>query len=85
MATEALAAGSLSDAAGIAISAGIAMGLSALGAGFSQGSFGSALMGTIAERPEVEKNVLIWLVLPEILAILGFATAFLLISKLSVG
>jgi V/A-type H+-transporting ATPase subunit K len=82
MATEALTGG-ISDAVGIALGAGIAMGLSALAAGWSQGSFGSALMGAIAERPEIEKNVLIWLVLPEILAILGFATAFLLIGKLS--
>lgn len=79
---ETLATEGLTGPAGIALGAGIAMGLSALAAGWSQGSFGAALMGTIAERPEVEKNVLIWLVLPEILAILGFATAFLLISKL---
>jgi len=71
--------GSLGTGAGVAIGAGLAMGLSALAAGWSQGSLGSALMGAVAERPELEKNVLIWVVLPEILAILGFVTALALI------
>lgn len=78
--TEAMA--SLSTGAGIALGAGLAMGLSALAAGWSQGSFGAALMGAIAERPEIEKNVIIWLVLPEILALLGFVVAFLLLGKI---
>lgn len=71
--------GALGTGAGVAIGAGLAMGLSALAAGWSQGSLGSALMGAVAERPELEKNVLIWVVLPEILAILGFVTALALI------
>jgi len=71
--------GSLGTGAAVAIGAGLAMGLSALAAGWSQGSLGSALMGAVAERPELEKNVLIWVVLPEILAILGFVTALALI------
>lgn len=61
-----------------AIGAGLAMGLSAVAAAWSQGSLGSAAMGVVAERPEFEKNVLIYLVLPEILAVLGFVVAFLL-------
>lgn len=64
-----------------ALGAGIAMGLSALGAAWSQGSLGSAAMGAVAERPELEKKMLVYLVLPEILAILGFVIAFLLIGK----
>lgn len=77
-------AGGISTGAGIALGAGIAMGLSALAAGWSQGSFGSALMGAVAERPEMEKNVIIWMVLPEILALLGFVVAFLLLGKIGV-
>jgi len=75
-------AGGLSAHAGIALGAGIAMGLSALAGGWSQGSFGSALMGAIAERPDLKDNVLIWFVLPEIFAILGFVIAIMMVLKL---
>ncbi len=74
--------GGLSTGAGAALGAGIAMGASALAAAWSQGSLGSAAMGAVAERPELEKNVLIYLVLPEILAILGFVVAFFLVGKM---
>lgn len=74
--------GGLTTGAGAALGAGLAMGLSALGAGWSQGSVGSAAMGAVAERPELEKNVLVYLVLPEILAILGFVIAFFLIGNM---
>jgi V/A-type H+-transporting ATPase subunit K len=86
MATEAVA-GSLSAGAGAALGAGIAMGLSALAAGWSQGSIAAAALGAAAERPELEKNVLVYLVLPEILALLGLAVAYLLIEfgKSAVG
>ncbi|MDO8553878.1 MAG: ATPase [Candidatus Micrarchaeota archaeon] len=74
--------GGLTTGAAIALGAGLAMGLSALAAAWSQGSVGAAAMGAVAERPELEKNVLVYLVLPEILAILGFVVAFLLVGKL---
>jgi V/A-type H+-transporting ATPase subunit K len=70
-----------SDAA-IAIAAGVAMGLSALAAAWSQGSIGSAAMGAAAERPELESKMLLYIALPEILALLGFVVAFFLIGKL---
>jgi len=69
----------------IAIGAGIAMGLSALAAAWSQGSLGSAAMGAVAERPELEKNVLIYIALPEILALFGFIVAFLLLQTIGSG
>jgi F0F1-type ATP synthase membrane subunit c/vacuolar-type H+-ATPase subunit K len=72
----------LSNEAGLALGAGIAMGLSALAAAWSQGSLGSAAMGVAAERPEFESKMLIYIVLPEILALLGFAIAFLLWLKI---
>lgn len=73
--------GGLSSGAGAALGAGIAMGVSALAAAWSQGAVGSAALGVVAERPEFEKNVLIYLVLPEILAILGFVIAIMLVGK----
>ncbi len=84
MAVDSLAT-SLPAGSAAALGAGVAMGISALAAAWSQGSLGSAAMGAVAERPELEKNVLVYLVLPEIIAILGFVIAFLLISKVGTG
>jgi F0F1-type ATP synthase membrane subunit c/vacuolar-type H+-ATPase subunit K len=39
-------------------------------------------MGAVAERPEMEKNVLIYIVLPEVLAVFGFLVAVLLWLKI---
>jgi V/A-type H+/Na+-transporting ATPase subunit K len=60
------------------IGAGLAMGLSALGAGYAQGKIGSAGAGTLAERPEAATMILVLEALPEIIALLGFAMAFLM-------
>ncbi|MBD3210404.1 hypothetical protein GF318_03410 [Candidatus Micrarchaeota archaeon] len=62
----------------MAIGAGMAMGLSAFAAAWSQGTLGSSAMGVVAERPEFEKNILIYIVLPEVLAVFGFLVAVLL-------
>jgi V/A-type H+-transporting ATPase subunit K len=77
------ATGGLTTGAGAAIGAGIAMGFSALAAAYSQGSLGSAALGVAAERPEFEKNVLIYVALPETLALFGFLVAVLLWLKIS--
>ncbi|VVC03172.1 Membrane-associated ATPase C chain [Candidatus Bilamarchaeum dharawalense] len=77
---EAIAA--LTSEGGLAIGAGIAMGLSALAAAWSQGTLGAAALGTVAERPEMEKNILIYIVLPEVLAVFGFLVAVLLWLKI---
>ncbi len=76
MAEEQLAA--LTSEGAIALGAGLAMGVSALAAAWSQGTLGSAAMGVVAERPEFEKNILIYIVLPEVLAVFGFLVAVLL-------
>ncbi len=73
----------LTSEGAMAIGAGIAMGLSALAAAWSQGTLGSSAMGVVAERPEFEKNVLIYVVLPEVLAVFGFLVAVLLWLKLA--
>jgi V/A-type H+-transporting ATPase subunit K len=67
---------------GAALGAGIAMGLSALAAAWSQGSLGSAALGVVAERPEFENKVLLYVVLPEVLAVFGFLVALLLWLKM---
>lgn len=73
----------LTSEGAMAIGAGIAMGLSALAAAWSQGSLGSSALGVVAERPEFEKNILIYIVLPEVLAVFGFLVAVLLWLKMA--
>ena len=72
----------LSSGGGMALGAGIAMGLGAIGAGWSQGSIGAAAMGVAVERPELESKMILYIALPEIIALLGFVIAFLLIGEI---
>jgi len=72
----------LSSGAAAALGAGFAMGFGAFAAAWSQGAVGSALMGAIAERPELESKALIYLVLPEVLAVLALVIAFMLIGMI---
>jgi len=58
--------------------AAMAMGLSALGAGWAQAKIGSAGQGTLAERPEERIFVLTLTALPEVIVLLGFVMAILL-------
>ncbi len=61
-----------------AIAAGLAMGLSALGAGYAQAKIGSAGAGTLAERPEVAIWIITLQALPEIIVLLGFVSAIMI-------
>ena len=63
---------------GKAIAAGLAMGLSALGAGYAQAKIGSAGAGTLAERPEVSIWIITLQALPEIIVLLGFVSAIMI-------
>ena len=75
---EAVVTQFLTTEGAMAIGAGIAMGLSALAAAWSQETLGSSALGVVAERPEFEKNILIYIVRPEVLAVFGFLVAVLL-------
>ena len=66
----------------IAIGAGVAVGLGALGTAWAQSAIGAAGMGLIAEKDGKEGQVLIMLALPETLVILGFVIAFFLLGKI---
>ena len=59
-------------------SAGLAMGLSALAAGYAQAKIGSAGAGTLAERPEVSIWIITLQALPEVIVLLGFVSAILI-------
>jgi V/A-type H+-transporting ATPase subunit K len=70
------------DAGLIAIGAGLAIGLSALGTAIAQAKIGAAAVGAILEKPESFVSVLILLVIPETLVIFGFTIAILIIYVL---
>ncbi len=59
----------------VAIGAGLAVGLAALGTGYAQGRIGSAGAGAIAEKPELTGRIILLVAIPETLVILGFAVA----------
>lgn len=63
------------------ISAAVAFGLGALGAGLAIGNVGSAAMGAVAEKPEVAGQALIFVALAEGLVIFGFITALMILGK----
>ena len=77
-ATTPAVAGVTMGAAVKTIGAGLAMGLSALGAGYAQARIGSAGQGTLAERPEERIWVITLTALPEVIVLLGFVSAILL-------
>jgi len=66
----------------IAIGAGIAVGLGAIGTGIAQSRIGSAGIGAISENEEMIGRVILLLAIPETLVILGFAVAAMVIILL---
>ncbi|MFN8459018.1 MAG: ATPase [Anaerolineae bacterium] len=66
----------------IAIGAGLAVGLAAIGTGYAQGNIGSAGVGAIAEKPELVGNIILLVAIPETVLILGFAVAAMIILLL---
>ena len=78
----AAATGAITDKSWIAMASGIAMGLSALGAGIAVSSTGVAAAGATTEKPELMGRVLIFVALGEAIAIYGLLIAFMLWTKL---
>ena len=66
----------------LALGAGLAVGLTALGTGWAQGRIGSAGIGALAEKPEVAGRVILLVAIPETMIILGFAVAAMIILLL---
>lgn len=69
----------------VAIGAGLAVGLAALGTGYAQGRIGSAGAGAIAEKPELTGRIILLVAIPETLVILGFAVAAMAMVLLGKG
>jgi len=59
----------------IAIGAGLAVGLAAVGTALAQARIGAAGLGTLAERPDLLGVVILLVAIPETMVVLGFATA----------
>ena len=74
--------GGITDSSWIALASGIAMGASALGAGYAVAATGVAAAGTTAEKPELMGRVLIFVALGEAIAIYGLLIAFMLWTKI---
>lgn len=66
----------------IAIGAGLAVGLGAIGTGLAQARIGSAGAGVVAEKPESLGTIILLLAIPETMVILGFAAAAMIILLL---
>jgi V/A-type H+-transporting ATPase subunit K len=66
----------------LAIGAGLAVGITALGTGYAQGKIGSAGMGAMVEKPELAGRVLLLVAIPETMVILGFAVAAMILLVL---
>ena len=64
------------------IAAAVAFGLGAIGAGFAISHVGAAAMGTVAEKPEIAGQALIFVALAEGLVVFGFITALMILSKI---
>ncbi len=64
----------------IAISAAVAIGVSALATAWVQSRIGSAGAGALAEKPELRGTVIVMLAIPETLVILGFVVAVLILT-----
>jgi len=73
------------DAGTIGIAAAIAMLGGAVGTAWAQASIGSSVMGVLAEKPEEAFKLIVYMALPELIVLLGFVVAFLLVGKIEVG
>ena len=63
---------------GLALGAGLALGLAAIGAALGMGTASAAALGAITEKPETFGKSILYVVFIEAVAIYGFVIAFLL-------
>jgi V/A-type H+-transporting ATPase subunit K len=70
------------NAGAFGIAAAIAMFGGAIGTAWAQASIGSSIMGVVAEKPEETFKLIVYMAIPELIVLLGFVVAFLLIGKM---
>ena len=66
----------------IAIGAALSIGLASVGTAYAQATIGSAGAGLLAEKENMATNVILFIALPETLAILGFVVSYLILTTL---
>lgn len=66
----------------IALAAALAIGLSAIATAWAQSRIGAAGAGTLAEKPELGGTIIILVAIPEIMVILGFVVATMILMFL---
>lgn len=71
-----------SGVGGIAIGAGLAIGLAGLGTGIAQRDIGAAAVGATAENEGFLGKSLIYVAIPETIVIFGLLIAFQLVGKI---
>lgn len=64
----------------VAVGAGLALGLAAIGTGFGQREAMAAAIGAISENPKMFGKAIIFAVLPETILIFGFVGMFLILG-----
>jgi V/A-type H+-transporting ATPase subunit K len=64
----------------IALSAALAIGITAAATAWVQSRIGAAGAGALAEKPEVRGAIIVMLAIPETLVILGFVVAVLILT-----
>ncbi len=67
------------DAGLLAIGAGLAVGITAIGTGLAQSRIGAAGAGVLAEKPEMLGPIILLIAIPETMVILGFAVAAMIL------
>ena len=72
----------LAGAGGIAVGAGLAIGLAGLGTGIAQAQIGAAAVGATAENDSFLGKSLIYVAIPETVVIFGLLIAFQLAGKI---
>ena len=70
----------MADAGLIAIGAGLAVGLGAIGAGLAEKDIGAAAVGAFTEKEELFGKGLIMTVIPETLVIFGMVIAIMILK-----
>ncbi len=65
---------------GLAVGAGLAIGLAGIGGGLGMGTASAAALGAITEKPETFGKSILYVVFIEAIAIYGFVIAFLLVG-----
>lgn len=75
----------LENAGAFGMAAAVAMFGGAIGTAWAQASIGSSVMGVLAEKPEEAFKLIVYMALPELIVLLGFVVAFLLLGKVEAG